>query len=389
MLKFLLKYYLPLNLLFDISTTTLWESNTTSASIRGVILLLILFSAWINEPSNKIYVPFIFYTLYIIFLFLFVSDFGDSLRLSSKFLTIIWTFPIFYVYSYLYTNKIIVKNILLLSIILIANYAISTIYGIGGSAYTDSTDFLVGSLSDSWLTYTFILFLYIIVFKTKNIKISVKIFYLMLFVLLVVQLILGLKRTAIIVFFFGIVIYLFLERLSLKSIITYIFGFIFVIFLLNQYSDVLENRLYARGNRVEGKYKDIIETEYRYIESIYVWEKILSFDDLAESLFGLEAFNSSGNYGSGNLFGDRPVHVDYNLIVNTTGIFGLLFYFYIFYYIYQRYKERKIFLDYKYRELFLVIFISQFFASIGGQMLSITYGSIKFIFMAIALNKTE
>ena len=70
-------------------------------------------------------------------------------------------------------------------------------------------------------------------------------------------------------------------------------------------------------------------------------------------------------------------------------VFSLLFYFYIFYYIYQRYKEKKLFLDYKYRELFLVIFISQFFASIGGQMLSITFGSIKFIFMAIALNKTE
>ncbi len=389
MLKFILKYYLPLNLIFDISYATLLESNTTSASIRGATLLLILFAAWIKEPTNKIYVPFIFYTIYIIFLFLFVSDFGVSLRLSSKVLTTIWTFPIFYVYSYLYTNKIIVKNILLLSIILIVNYVISTLYGIGDSTYTESTDFLVGSLSDSWLIYTFTLFLYIIILKTKNIKILVKIIYLLLFALLVVQLILGLKRTAIIVFFFGIVIFLFLEKLNFKSIIAYILGFIFVIFLLNQYSDVLDSRLYARGDRIEGKYKDIIETEYRYLESIYVWERILSFDNFSESLFGLEAFNSSGNYGSGNIFGNRPLHVDYNLIVNTTGLFGLLFYFYIFYYIYQRYKEKKIFLDYKYRELFLVIFISQFLASIGGQMLSITYGSIKFIFMAIVLNKTE
>lgn len=313
----------------------------------------------------------------------------ESLRLSSKILTTLWTFPVFYVYSHLYTDKIIIRNILLLSIILIVNYAISTIYGIGYSPYTEGTEFLVGNLSDSWLTYTFILFLYIIILKTKKIKFPVKIIYLILFALLVVQLLLGLKRTAIIVFFFGIVIYLFLEKLSFKTIFTYIFGFTFVVFLLNQFSDVLDTRMYARGDRIVGKYQEIIETEYRYLETIYVWEKILSFDNIPKSLFGLEAFNSRGNYGSSNLFGDRPLHIDYNMIVNTTGLFGLFFYFYIFYYIYQRYKEKKIFLSYQYRELFLVIFFAQFLSSIGGQMLSITYGSIKFIFMAIALNKTN
>ena len=260
-------------------------------------------------------------------------------------------------------------------------------YGIGGSAYTESTDFLVGSLSDSWLTYTFILFLYIIVLKTKNIKTSTKIVFLILFSLLVVQLILGLKRTAIIVFFMGIIIYLFLEKLSFKSIFTYILGFLFVTFLLSQFSDVLDDRMYARGSRLEGNYKEIVQTEYRYFETIEAWNQTLSFENVFESLFGLEAFNSSGNYGTSHIFGDRPLHIDYNLIVNTTGLFGLLFYFYIFYYIYQRYKERKPFLDHKYRELFLVILITQFFASIGGQMLAVTYGSIKFIFLAIALNK--
>lgn len=387
MFKFALKYYLPLNLLFDVFTSTIWESDIGSASIRGAILTVIILIAWLKDPQNKIYVPFIFYTVYIILMIPFASDFMESVRLSSKVLLILWTFPVFYVYSHLYTNKIIIRNIFLLSIILIINYAISTIYGIGTSAYTDSAEFLVGSLSDSWLTYTFILFLYIIILKTKDIKPSVKIIYLLLFALLVVQLLLGLKRTAIIVFFCGIVIILYLEKLNFKSIITYILGFIFVLLLLNQYSDVLDDRLYARGDRVQGSYKDIIETEYRYLESIYVWEETLSFKNIPKSLFGLEAFNSRGNYGIGNLFGDRFLHVDYNIIVNTTGLVGLFFYFYIFYYIFQCYKERKSFLDYKYRELFLVIFLTQFLASIGGQMLAVTYGSIKFIFMAIALNK--
>ena len=141
----------------------------------------------------------------------FASDLAESLRLSSKVLLTIWTFPIFYVYSHLYTNKVVIRNILILSIILIVNYTISTIYGIGGSAYTESADFLVGSLSDSWLIYTYILFLYIIILKTKDIKISGKIIYLILFALIVVQLLLGLKRTAIIVFFWYSYLYVFGE----------------------------------------------------------------------------------------------------------------------------------------------------------------------------------
>lgn len=387
MFKFILKYYLPINLLYDVFTSTLWQSGAGSASIRGAFFALLIFIAWIRNPRNKVYTPFILYTLFIVLMLPLTSDLMESIRLSSKALLTLWAFPIFFIYSYLYTEKVIVRNIFLLSIILIGNYVISTMLGIGYSPYTDSGEFLVGSLSDSWLIYTFSLFPYIIILKTKGINTSKKIIFLILFTLLVVQLLLGLKRTAIIVFFSGIIIYLFLEKLSPRLIITYIVGFLAVMLLLNQYSDLLSDRIYARGDRLRGKYSDIIETEYRYLETIYVWEQTLSFENVPKSLFGLEAFNSRGNYGRGNIFGDRFLHIDYNILVNTTGLLGLFFYFYLFYFIFQRYAERKRFIDYKYRELFLVIFFAQFLASVGGQMLSVTYGSIKFLFMAIAINK--
>ena len=388
MLKILLKYYLPINLFFDIATSTLWDNNATTASIRGFVLLIIIFFAWIKKPNDKIYTPFIFYTLFILLMIPFASDSFTSLQLSSKALITMWAFPIFYIYGYLYTEKIIIRNILIISAILIINYVISSWLGIGYSPYTESSEFLVGNLSDSWLTYTFTLFLYIIILKTKNVSTPLKIFYLIMFSLLVVQLLLGLKRTAILVFFFGISIFLFLEKLNIRLIITYLLGFVFVLFMINRYSDVLEDRIFARGDRIAGNYREIIETEYRYLESIVVWEKIFSFKNIPESLLGLEAYNSRFNYDT-SIFGDRPLHIDYNLIVNTTGLIGLAFYFYIFYFIYQRYRERKIFLEYKYRELFLVIFLAQFLASIGGQMLSVTYGSIKFVFLAIALTKND
>jgi len=387
MFKFILRYYLPFNLLFDVFTSTIWQSNVTTASIRGLILTSIIFVGWFKESQSKIFLPFMVITFYVMLLFPFATNFLESLRLSSKFFFTIWAFPVFYVHSHLFTSKVIKRNIFILSVILVANYVVSTLFGIGGSAYTESNEFLVGSLADSWLIYSYVLFLYIIILKTKDIKGSAKLIYLVMFALIVLQLILGLKRTAIIVFFMGIVMFLYLEKVNIKTIFTMTFGLFFILVLLNQYSDVFESRMYARGDRVQGNYKDIVESEYRYLESIYVWEKVLSFENIPESLFGFEAYNSRGNYGTSNLFGERFLHVDYNIIVNTTGLVGLFLYFYLFYFIYQRYKEKKIYLDYKYRELFLIIFFTQFFASIGGQMLSISFGSIKFAFMAIAIKK--
>lgn len=387
MLKFVLRYYLPINLLYDVFTSTLWQVSASSASIRGALLLLIILVAWLNNPRNPVYTPFVLYTIFIAVMLPFSSDIMESVRLSSKALTTLWAFPIFFAYSYLFTDKVIKNNIFLLSIILIANYVISTFFGIGQSSYTRNDEFLVGNLNDSWLIYTYVLFLFIIILKSKSIKPANKIIYLILFVLLAIQLILGLKRTAIGVFFIGIVIFLFLEKLNIKTIIIYILGFVAVILVLNQYSDILSERINARGDRLRGNYTDIIETEFRYLESIYVWRELLSFESISESLFGLEAYNSKYNYGTSNIFGQRVLHVDYNLIANTTGLIGLLFYFYLFFYIYQIFRRRKIYIDSVYKELFLIIFITQFIASIGGQMLSITYGSIKFAFLAISINK--
>jgi hypothetical protein len=215
-----------------------------------------------------------------------------------------------------------------------------------------------------------------------------KVFYIGMFAFILVLLLIGLKRSAIFVFFVGSTMFLFLEKLNYKMIFLSIIAFIFVIFFLDKYSDIIEDRLYARQGRLVGSFQNIIETEGRYLESIAVWEEIISFDSITKSLFGLEAFNSVGNYMNG-AFGERHLHVDYNMIVNTLGLIGLLIYLYIYYYIFNIYRVRRNHLDLKYKELFIIIFVCQFITSFSGEMLSITYGSIKFIFLAISLNKIK
>lgn len=318
----------------------------------------------------------------------FTSNPMLSLKLSLKFLITLWTFPIIFVNSHLFTEKIVVRNIAITSIILIANYFLSTYFGLGISEYTQGTEFLTGNLNDVWAIYIYILFSFIIIFKSPDKSMISKGLYLGMFAFLIVLILIGLKRSAILILFTGLTIFLILEKLNYKTIILSIIGSIIVLFFLGKYSFVIEERLYARQNQIEGNILSIIEQESRFLETIAVWDEILSFNNINESLFGLEAFNSAGNYMNG-AFGDRQLHVDYNMIVNTLGLFGLLIYFYIYYYIFNIYRVRRKYLDFKYKELFIIIFVCQFITSFSGQMLSITFGSIKYIFLAISLNKIK
>jgi hypothetical protein len=151
--------------------------------------------------------------------------------------------------------------------------------------------------------------------------------------------------------------------------------------------ETLEKRLEARSDRFES---GAIEREGRFLESEYVWEEALSFDDPMRSLFGLEGFNSVGNYASGR-FGDRQLHVDYNLIVNTIGLVGLILYFGMFIQFGRRmiaFQKRSklnpsvsLFL----RSIFWMLVVNQFITSFAGQMYHVSYRFIVFVFLGAIL----
>jgi hypothetical protein len=243
---------------------------------------------------------------------------------------------------------------------------------------------MAGNLSDNWnlLTYSLILFpmIYNQYPKTKIPKnIS-----LILFFVLVVFVMLSMKRTAIAGLVIGLLIYGY-HNLKLKSFLrVVILSGVFLGASYPFYSPILEKRFEARSDRFE---EGALEEEGRYQESFFVWEEVYEFKDPIKQLFGLEAFNSRGNYANG-LFGNRILHVDYNAIVNTIGIVGLLLYFLIFYQIFIRFKRfyKKVSLlsiPFK-KELkgtFYALLITQFVTSFGGQMYAVTFRMIIFIYL--------
>jgi hypothetical protein len=153
------------------------------------------------------------------------------------------------------------------------------------------------------------------------------------------------------------------------------------------FGELIEQRLQARSDRFE---TGALEREGRFLESQYVWESATSFDDPAKSLFGLEGFNSVGNYADGR-FGDRQLHVDYNLIVNTIGLVGLFLYLFMFVQIGLRmHRIRKyVVMQADMRTLLLSMFwmllLNQFITSFAGQMYHVSYRLMVFVVMGSIL----
>jgi hypothetical protein len=161
-------------------------------------------------------------------------------------------------------------------------------------------------------------------------------------------------------------------------------GVVFILLIaLPLYENLIKSRLDARSSRFE---QGALERESRYLETFYVWDETASFEDPAKSIFGLQGFNSVGNYANGR-FGGRNLHMDYNLIVNTIGLVGLLLYFAVFINFFllfkKNYPKSTIQEETKkqLRATFFMLLITPFITSFAGQMYHISYRLIVFVYL--------
>ena len=377
---------LPVSLILDILTETVFTKGGPIIYVRAIIFYSLIFYCIVNLFFSKFNItkPFLLFALYILIMIPFSTFPITSLRISLKVLMSILMFPVgFFLINNYKKLKILNNSLILFMIIYIVNFFISNYFKIGVSDYTKSDDFLVGSLADSWNNITYCLILLPILLHTSSKKI--KYFILVLSIILLFMLVFSLKRIAIFVLILAYLIY-FAKRFSFVNLVQYITILSFLIYLtLPYYSDLLLDRVESRGDKMQINNSDLITQEGRYSESIYVLKDIISFEDPTKVVFGLEPFNSVGFYGDGK-FGDRQIHVDYFLILNTLGLVGIILYFNIFYFIYRIFKKLKLLVKDNYtnsliKELFLILFISQFITSFGGQMYSTTFRIIIFLYL--------
>ncbi len=380
----LLKYLLPLNLFFDVFSFFFTEGGLL-AIVRGFLSLALvayfIISGW---RMASFFWPVLLFVGYLLLNLVFCSDLLYSAQVSSKIIITVSNFIIgFVLVGSIERLKKLSMSIIIVYIMLIANFIISNVFKLGASSYTDAVSFYNGSLRDNWnlLAYSVLLAPLVISFlQEKPVKrqlVFVLAFLNGLFTLL------SLKRIAIAGLVFGMGLNGLVSRAYSKFVSYLIPVVLLAAMAFPLYEEVLLKRFESREDRfTEGA----IEEEGRYQESIYVWEEVLAFEDPIKSIFGLEAFNSVGNYAGGR-FGPRQLHVDYNLIVNTIGLVGFslyLFMFVHFWTLYRKYKTRFQIPEGLYRQMkstFTVLFFTQFITSSAGQMYSLTFRSIIFLFL--------
>jgi O-antigen ligase len=375
-------WLIPVNVAFDISLSFFERGGTVPMVRAGFMLAYLLYILFRFRKASADYAPLLLFCGYCILNLLFSSDFMVSLNMTLKVLISILSFAVGY--NVIITPGLLHRlnhSIVVVLGMLVLNYIVSQSLGIGIASYTESDDFLTGNL-EGWDLYTYaILIVPLILAFTKRKSTKRYIIVAMAFVNALLVFI-SIKRTAILVLVLGLftnsLLNFKLKRIIKPAIIIAMLGLISYPII----EPLLMKRLDARAERFENG----LEEEGRYRESAYVWEEAFSFEDPLESLFGLEAFNSVGNY-AGGAFGIRQLHVDYNLIVNTIGFVGLFLYFAMFagihrlfrrYYLANRLPQE---LKRQLLATFYTLFLMQFITSMSGQMYSISFRMIIFLYM--------
>lgn len=385
MLKKIITYIIPINLLFDILLAFFSQGGVVPI-IRALFMLsLLIFFILKFTHNNRYYSVSIFFSIYILITCLFSTDILRSLSITLKVVISILSVGIGLGFFNSFERlKSLNNSMIIVLIMVVLNFVISTVFGIGIDKYTGDNDFLAGNLDDSWNVFTYSILISPLILLQYS---KLRYFKFFLFVLLFINsiiLLLSLKRIAIVGLLFGLVIYTLFNFKVAKTFRNTFFILLILTLSFPLYEDQLFKRFEAREDRFQS---NSLESEARYAETFYVWDETLSFRKPMKSIFGLQGFNSVGNYAEGK-FGDRNLHVDYNLIVNTIGIVGLILYFSLFaqfFLCFLKFKNVKHNIPIKFYNvlvgLFFTLLITQFLTSFAGQMYSITFRMIIFIYL--------
>lgn len=221
-----------------------------------------------------------------------------------------------------------------------------------------------------------------------------KIYKILLVILIcatVILLIINLRRSAILIPLIGLSIFTIGYKQKVKFVFEIIILFTFLMILYPLYGNILEEQYYGRSALFHEDLDEGLENERRYQEFLIVADEVLISPSSAfRFLFGKELFNSTGHYNNG-LWGERPIHVDFNIILHGSGIIGLILYLSIFYKIYITYRKNKIktLRNESLRKMYLVflsLFMGLLIISFSGGLLSFSYRSIVFIYMGSLLS---
>ncbi len=357
--------------------------------VNGFFLLFTIYVTFKYVEIKNFMIPMYLFFIYLLILICFSSDFFYSSKTYIKTLIPALFLPISFSFIRdIWQLKKFNKVLIILATLYIINLVVANKFELGMAPYASRNSdyalyignvFTEGLNSISYILVTLPLILYL---DRKHKRIVI-----ILGALVFITLLLNLKRISIIAIFMGyFFLVLFSKRKSyyLKSIVT------IILLLLILYPFYKESLQYQFMNRSDRFTKDFYENEGRYIETKLVWDEVFGFNSITQSLFGKEMFNSPGNYGAG-IMGERMLHMDYNVLLEGAGIFGLLFYFYFNIIILKYFLKLKKNLSSKdnlvnmMNATFMAMFFMSFIISFSGSFGVVVSNSIRSIYLGAIL----
>ena len=268
----------------------------------------------------------------------------------------------------------------------------SNLTGLGRGGYGDdieaSESVMYGSMgvAISRLFVTIIIISPIFIYQIKKKRIQNQTI-LAVFIIIIITLLAN-KRSVTLGLVFAAAIYgLLVER---KIIIKYIFYiFLLTVATLPLYKDLLNSSYETRSGQyyfVSDSSDNMIK-EGRYWETLSVIDAMVN-DNISHFFFGSEIFNEFDYFNT-----ERMLHIDYNTILNGSGVFGLS----LFLLIYFKLITKGIFyyrtVNNKYLKLVsisvIALSVCLVFISIGGTIRNVDYAGPIYLYLGAALGYLE
>lgn len=392
-------YILPASFALDLLTIFFDKGGITAIARGGVFIYFLLSSiilldkyAVLNSLYRKRYYNILLVLLillsYWLFLILFSSNKFNSIREYSRILVILLMFPAGFTVGTMHKNthelfRKLNNSFVLILLFATINIIVANVFKINQIEYTSLVNFYSGGLQLSgWYTLPLSI-LFVLGYRMILEKSKVLLHEKVLIFLNILWILLSWRRTGFLVLILGLLFFLYYSKMYVKFFIN--------IVIIGAAAFVLIGNAFL--HIYEGRKKTIdkgIEEEGRFLESEWVYGKIFSFEDWKISLFGKELFNTAGNY-LGGLFGDRPMHVDINIILWGSGLVGLFLYtlFHLLLFLYfNRLINRSNFprrLNTFAKFLFLYFFFATLMISFSGGLQALTFRSVLIFTMGILL----
>ncbi|MFM9075393.1 MAG: hypothetical protein ACKORJ_07500 [Bacteroidota bacterium] len=203
-------------------------------------------------------------------------------------------------------------------------------------------------------------------------------------------LILSVRRTSIVLVLLGMAVFVFQYRNYISRITGYALAAVIgLVLLFPLYQDTLMKQMESRA-RIFGQSGALVrvEDEMRWIETLAVWSERIGGHDFGKLMMGDHLFDSVGRY-SRYVDRDRPLHLDFNILLHGSGLIGLTLWVLFYFRLLHQFLQQRVPLGIPQEKMlittYFAILVAHVFLVFSGGMLTLTFNLISFLYLGAIL----